>query len=699
MKRWLAFCLLAALLITSASAAENAAQAQNTQQTAAPVTSCLCDLEDSGVMLVRYDGETVTAQCFDDELQPTECTVLMPELPLFGGFYQGTDSYFLVFGQENPEENDSTEVLRIVRYSKTWERLASASLCGANTRRPFADGTLRMVQYGNYLYLHTAHQMYRSLDGMAYQSNLTLSVRISDMEVTDGRFAVENNETGYVSRSLDQYIALDGSTLLTADLGNAEPRAVVLTKYLLPAGKDRFTGPCTQVEVLPIGGVPGDMETGVTLGGLAVTDSAYLVAGSSAEPSSDIRCGVRNIFVTATDKNDFSAAGTSLFWLTSYKEGSAVSSPRLVPVDSGRCLLLWNENTNLHYVLLDGMGVPQTGVLTAIAPPPDCEPLVRGDCVLWYYMDNGSPIFCSLDLEDPSLAVQIMQTEEAVHQCVYIPELLTAATCETEGLMQYICHGCGKAYQVSLPATGHSWDDGTVTVAPTQTQGGELTYVCSVCGAVQTKSLPPLDEPESPSETEPEPEDPDALLLQFIDLPDAAHWSYPGIVYVVEHGLFNGLSATTFAPDDAMTRAMLVTVLWRYVGSPQERAAPFSDVKPSAWYAGAVAWANQNGIVNGVGHGCFDPDGNLTREQLATILYRFARWENRATGDRAELLDFYDAGFVSSWALDAVRWAVSAGIIGGSAENGRLLLLPDGSATRAQVAAMLMRYIEEGGTQ
>lgn len=701
MKRWLAFCLLAALLMTSASAAEDLTQAQYTQQADAPVASCLCDLEDGGVMLVRYDGENVTAQCFDDEFQPAERTVLAPELPLYGGFYQGTDSYFLVFGQENPEENDSTEVLRIVRYSKTWERLASASLYGANTRCPFAGGNLRMAQYGDYLYLHTAHLMYCGPDSMIQQSNLTLSVRISDMEVTDGRFAVVTNDSGYVSSSLDQYIALDGSILLTADLGNAEPRAVVLTKYHLPAENGLFTGPCTQLEILPIGGSHGDMETGVTLGGLAVTDSSYLVAGSSAEPSSDTRSGVRNIFVAATDKSDFSKAGTKLIWLTSYDEASStgVSDPYLVRVDGGRCLLLWNEGMLLRYVLLNSSGAPQSDVFTAIAPPPDCEPLVRGEHVLWYYMDNDFPVFCSLDLEDPTLTVRIMQPEGAAHQCVYVPELLTAATCETGGLTQYTCHGCGNAYQVPLPATGHFWDNGTVTVAPTQTQSGELTCVCTACGAVKIKPLPPVNVSESYNETGPEPEVSDVLPAQFADLPDASHWSYPGIAYVIKHGLFNGLSATAFAPDAAMTRAMLVTVLWRYAGSPQEGASPFTDVKQGAWYAGAVAWANQNGIVNGVGHGCFDPEGNVTREQLATILCRFAHWENRSTGGRADLLDFFDAGFVSSWALDAVRWAVSAGIIGGSAENGRLMLLPDGSATRAQVAAMLMRYIEEGGTQ
>ena len=705
LKRWISICLLAALLMTSVSAAGSVSQARNMQQTAAPVTSCLCSL-DGGVMLVRYDGENVILQYFDDRFQATGSTVIAPELPIFGGFYQGTDGYFLVFGQENPDENDENEVIRVVHYSKDWERLASASLYGANTRCPFADGTLRMAQYGGYLYLHTSHLMYRLHDGMIYQSNLTLSARISDMQVTDSRFLIENNDTGYVSRSLDQFVALDGNKLITADLGNAEPRAVVLNKYRLPAGNDNFTGSCSHVEVLPIGGTPGDMETGVSLGGFIVTDSAYLVAGSSVAPSSDARSGVRNIFVTATDKNNFSNAGTNLFWLTSYADGSssAVSSPRLIRVDGKRCLLLWNEDTSLCYVLLNDTGVPQTPVFSVNAPLPDCEPLVRGDNVLWYSVENCTPVSCSLDFANPSQEIKITQAAEDVHSCVFVPEELTAPTCESDGLQQYICHDCGKSYEMLLPAVGHVWDEGAVTVAPTQTQGGELTYTCTVCGAVQIAPLPPLGEPEHSEPaadpgSEPDPDKPDALLAQFTDLPNTSHWAYPGIAYVVEHGLFNGLSVTTFAPDAAMTRAMIVTVLWRYTGSPQGGTAPFSDVKDGSWYAEAVAWANQNSIVNGVGHGCFDPDGNVTREQLATILYRFACWEKHNTGGRAELLSFHDAGFVSSWALDAVRWAISAGIIEGSKEIGRLMLLPDGNATRAQVAAMLMRYIEEGGTQ
>ena len=108
LKRWISICLLAALLMTSVSAAGSVSQARNMQQTAAPVTSCLCSL-DGGVMLVRYDGENVILQYFDDRFQATGSTVIAPELPIFGGFYQGTDGYFLVFGQENPDENDENE--------------------------------------------------------------------------------------------------------------------------------------------------------------------------------------------------------------------------------------------------------------------------------------------------------------------------------------------------------------------------------------------------------------------------------------------------------------------------------------------------------------------------------------------------------------------------------------------------------------
>ena len=176
---------------------------------------------------------------------------------------------------------------------------------------------------------------------------------------------------------------------------------------------------------------------------------------------------------------------------------------------------------------------------------------------------------------------------------------------------------------------------------------------------------------------------------KFTDV-KATDWYHEAVDFAVENGLFGGMSENTFEPNTAMTRAMLVTVLWRYEGQPKEGTNSFTDVPDGQWYTDAVAWAAHNSIVGGVGDNKFDPNGNITREQMATILYRYASGKDIDTSARADLSGFPDAGNVSSYAKDPICWAVAEGLINGS--DGKLL--PQGNATRAQVATILMRFIE-----
>ena len=167
-------------------------------------------------------------------------------------------------------------------------------------------------------------------------------------------------------------------------------------------------------------------------------------------------------------------------------------------------------------------------------------------------------------------------------------------------------------------------------------------------------------------------------------------WFAPSVYFVLKNGLMNGVSEFVFSPGAPMTRAMLVTVLWRYEEAPDAPANTFSDVKAGAWYADAVSWAASTGVVNGVGNNKFDPEGNITREQMAAILYRYCAGKGIDTNKQGSLSGFPDAGKVSSYAKTALQWTVAEGIIGGS--EGKLL--PQGNATRAQVATILMRFIE-----
>ena len=175
----------------------------------------------------------------------------------------------------------------------------------------------------------------------------------------------------------------------------------------------------------------------------------------------------------------------------------------------------------------------------------------------------------------------------------------------------------------------------------------------------------------------------------FADVSDE-DWYAGAVDFVVSRKLFNGTSAFSFSPDLFMTRAMLVTVLHRYAGTPASGGTGFSDVPSGQWYSSAISWASENGIVNGMGNGLFDPNGNVTREQTAAILYRFADSVGADISKTAPLSSFSDSTKVQSWAGTAMQWAVGSGLINGIGG----CLQPQGNATRAQLATIFMRFID-----
>lgn len=175
----------------------------------------------------------------------------------------------------------------------------------------------------------------------------------------------------------------------------------------------------------------------------------------------------------------------------------------------------------------------------------------------------------------------------------------------------------------------------------------------------------------------------------------AGTWYYGAAAYAYNNGLFAGMTPTTFAPNATMTRAMLVSVLWRLAGEPAPKAPnTFVDVPDGAWYTDAVTWAAENGVVSGIGGSRFDPSGFVTREQTAEILYNYAHSKGYDVSARADLTAFPDAGSVSGWAEEALSWANAAGLINGTVRDGQTILDPQGSASRAQVAMILMKYVE-----
>ena len=243
------------------------------------------------------------------------------------------------------------------------------------------------------------------------------------------------------------------------------------------------------------------------------------------------------------------------------------------------------------------------------------------------------------------------------HSLKQVPAV--AATCTQNGNIAYwMCSGCGKYFAdasgkketslsaVTVKTLGHSYKNG----------------VCARCGA----------------------------LAGFNDVFEK-DWFAKDVKYVVDKKLMNGTGDDMFSPGGTTTRGQAVTILYRLAGSPSVSGDGFSDVKSSDWFYKAVQWASKNGIASGYGNGKFGPNDTLNREQLATMLYRYAQFKKLNTSSAGGLSQFSDSGSVSGYALDAMSWAVSKGLISGTSDG---KLAPGSTATRAQLAAILHRFCE-----
>lgn len=322
------------------------------------------------------------------------------------------------------------------------------------------------------------------------------------------------------------------------------------------------------------------------------------------------------------------------------------------------------------------------------------------------------------------------------HDYSYKSASSTEPTCTESGRYQGTCPRCGKDYNDTIPALGHdwgewvitqeptytttgyryhicarcntregedipklhehAWDAGVVTQKPTATEPGVKTFTCTVCSETKTESIPATGVPDVC------PGGPTCPGFAFRDMPAPTDWSHEGLDYCIYRGYIAGTSASTVAPTGVCTRAQLVSILYRVQGEPakvngyelKKLGSPFrGDVPSDAWYTDAIWWAKLTGVVSGTSATTFDPSGEITREQLAVILYnytkQFAPGSLTATGS---LAGFPDAGSVSSWARTEMAWAVGNGLISGTGSGGVAYLSPKGSATRAQVAAILMRF-------
>ena len=256
--------------------------------------------------------------------------------------------------------------------------------------------------------------------------------------------------------------------------------------------------------------------------------------------------------------------------------------------------------------------------------------------------------------------------------------VVTAPTCTAKGYTTHTC-ACGDSYvDTYVDALGHAWDNGKVTKEPTETETGVKTFTCTRCGETKTEVIPATGVMD--------------VTKMFTDVSHS--WADDGIQYCVTHQLMSGIGNNLFGPKLTTTRAQIVQILYNLEGEPKvSGTTPFTDLTQD-WYQDAILWAYQTGVVAGTSSTTFEPDRPVTREQIAVILMEYVTrvLKLERTWTPADLSIFPDADSVSDWAKDAMADAVGLGLISGASNGGQTYLEPQGSATREQVATILMEF-------
>ena len=257
-------------------------------------------------------------------------------------------------------------------------------------------------------------------------------------------------------------------------------------------------------------------------------------------------------------------------------------------------------------------------------------------------------------------------------------DVVTAPTCTEKGYTTHTC-SCGDSYvDTYVDALGHAWDEGKVTKPATEAETGVKTFTCTRCGETRTETIPATGVVD--------------VTEMFTDVSHS--WADDGIQYCVTHQLMSGIGNDLFGPKLTTTRAQIVQILYNLEGEPKvSGTTPFTDLTQD-WYQDAILWAYQTGVVAGTSSTTFEPDLPVTREQIAVILMEYMTrvLKLERTWTPADLSIFPDADSVSDWAKDAMADAVGLGLISGASNGGQTYLEPQGSATREQVATILMEF-------
>lgn len=621
-------CALALLLTLSPAvlAAESPAESDNSllsgygftsKNWADPTTSYLFENPQGNLTRVEYIAiqhwrtngneintewtKSIVVEDYTPDFQLISSRTIPIELDIWGGFFAGEKYNFFIFGQNNPNESDSVEVIRVVKYSKDWQRLEQASLYGADTYQPISASGVHCAEYGDVLYVRTGHEMYKSSDGLNHQSNMTFAVQESTMTIPP------YESVGYVSHSFQQLILIDSeNNIIAADHGDAYPRAFRLYKYAAKAGslslKSSDNGArSAYVDFQTFPGTTGKNSTSGMLLGLEEVTDGYVLTYIYKN----------NVYLAYVAKRDLTGNhgddGTvKLTKLTDYTEGTITKAhaygATMVSTGLSGGYVLWTE---VPQYTGEGSSVPKRVFYASYSADgsigqvheftegrlSDCQPIIYQGKIVWYQTEQSIPTFYTLDASGTA-AVKANSAAAAT----------TPTAAAADGFVD-----------VSDSAYYHDAVEWAVKAGVTA--GTDATHFSpdAVCtrGQVVTFLWRASGSPEPKTQRSP-----------FTDVSSSSPF-YKAILWAYENEITTGVTATTFHPSGTCTYNHVVTFLWRAKGSPipttargQDVAAAMND--PTGWACEKNLLSDEPGSIDDR----FKPDSPCPRADIVTYLYR-----------------------------------------------------------------------------
>ena len=335
-------------------------------------------------------GDVILIETYDSSFKLKAQGTVEFELSRFGGFYDSGTYYYLIFGQDNYEQKDDREVIRIVQYTKDWKRNDSFNILGANTTVPFYGSNTDFSVIGELLYIRCGHLTYKDNRGITHQSAMTISFNQVTGNINDIQSKQSDSGKGAPENIGATYIDSSSGTLVAADHKLADPSSISIMKYNNAATEEKFQSECQNVNMLGKAFATTDVLPEFTMGGMEVSSQNILVVGNT-EPS-DASSNARNIVVLSVPKNQVSSNTANLSYLTGYAIGDSMSAqtPYIVKTGSDVFCILWEQKNGysdmekVYYAYIDGNGHRISNINSVEGCLSDCHPVVFNGKIVWY---------------------------------------------------------------------------------------------------------------------------------------------------------------------------------------------------------------------------------------------------------------------------------------------------------------------------